>query len=325
MVDAPGVLVDSTMSKDSALCPEIFSGTWTLRKEHYTGRELSSFISALPGYKALTKYFASQAPPDQWYPTDSYDEYLADTDYGFTEQHPGWLCPKLGQASSGGKNMQIRAHRIGTPSPARVPPRLFGAIVVRSVASCPRVTWRRSHGTVAPCIDTECDPGKLMFKDMSDTQCSGRSCSGDWDIEIHLNTTGPSTSTADIKGATDINTKLIPEVNRLNKGLSMEVSRIFWSGGLTQSLGLGLPTGGLVDLQTLAPRQTSHGPGWLAPDPTWLADAPGPNHRPQVLVFIWPLTRIMKSLVEDKEAKINEVMKMMGMPADSRCWRRDLW
>ena len=35
----------------------------------------------------------------------------------------------------------------------------------------------------------------------------------------------------------------------------------------------------------------------------------------QVLVFIWPLTRIMKSLVEDKEARINEVMKMMGMPA----------
>lgn len=36
------------------------------------------------------------------------------------------------------------------------------------------------------------------------------------------------------------------------------------------------------------------------------------------MVFIWPLTRIMKSLVEDKEAKINEVMKMMGMPADPR-------
>jgi hypothetical protein len=26
----------------------------------------------------------------------------------------------------------------------------------------------------------------------------------------------------------------------------------------------------------------------------------------------------MKSLVEDKEARINEVMKMMGMPADAR-------
>ena len=39
---------------------------------------------------------------------------------------------------------------------------------------------------------------------------------------------------------------------------------------------------------------------------------------PEVLVFIWPLTRIMKSLVEDKEARINEVMKMMGMPADAR-------
>ncbi|CAL1171712.1 unnamed protein product, partial [Cladocopium goreaui] len=36
-----------------------------------------------------------------------------------------------------------------------------------------------------------------------------------------------------------------------------------------------------------------------------------------VLVFIWPLTRIMKSLVEDKEARINEVMKMMGMPAEA--------
>ena len=29
----------------------------------------------------------------------------------------------------------------------------------------------------------------------------GGSCSGDWDIVIHLNTTGPSTSTADIKGS----------------------------------------------------------------------------------------------------------------------------
>lgn len=37
----------------------------------------------------------------------------------------------------------------------------------------------------------------------------------------------------------------------------------------------------------------------------------------QVLVFIWPLTRIMKSLVEDKEAKINEVMKMMGMASEA--------
>ncbi|CAE7280530.1 ABCA1, partial [Symbiodinium sp. KB8] len=55
-----------------------------------------------------------------------------------------------------------------------------------------------------------------------------------------------------------------------------------------------------------------------------------------VLVFIWPLTRIIKSLVEeykeyvvagfdvhrrtnckDKEARINEVMKMMGMPAEA--------
>jgi len=34
-----------------------------------------------------------------------------------------------------------------------------------------------------------------------------------------------------------------------------------------------------------------------------------------VLVYLWPLTRIMKCLVEDKENKINEVMKMMGMPS----------
>ena len=75
-------------------------------------------------------------------------------------------------------------------------------------------------------------------------------CSGDWDIVIHLNTTGPSTSTADIKGATDINTKLIPEVNWLSKGLEMSTSRIYWSGGLSERA-LSLPTGGLIDLQSL--------------------------------------------------------------------------
>lgn len=31
-------------------------------------------------------------------------------------------------------------------------------------------------------------------------RAQGGTCSGDWDIVIHLNTTGPSTSTADIKG-----------------------------------------------------------------------------------------------------------------------------
>lgn len=56
----------------------------------------------------------------------------------------------------------------------------------------------------------------------------------------------------------------------------------------------------------------------------WFIFKISPDHRsshldwPEVLVFIWPLTRIMKSLVEDKEARINEVMKMMGMPADAR-------
>ena len=40
----------------------------------------------------------------------------------------------------------------------------------------------------------------------------------------------------------------------LQPGLKMSTSRIYWSGGLSQSLGLGLPTGGLVDLQSLASR-----------------------------------------------------------------------
>lgn len=329
-------------SPDSALCPEIFAnGTWNLRKEHYTGaaldgllplhmaqrnlrlgivgtagKSLFDFISALPGYSTLIKYFSSQ---------ESYDDYLSDHDYGFSKQNPA----------------------------------LFGAIVVQSAATCP----------------------------------SGGSCSGDWEILIHLNTTGPSTSTADIKGATDINTKLMPEVSSLNKGLKMSTSRIYWSGGLSQSLGLGLPTGGLVDLQSLVyawifnttgayqfpnpselPKCECMDPKGQATEdfskcnvtslfqtavrsltPQWstaiLGSSAGclgrlsgllpvsvreiPFPTPAytqdpfatfvksvfglffVLVFIWPLTRIMKSLVEDKEARINEVMKMMGMPAEA--------
>lgn len=35
------------------------------------------------------------------------------------------------------------------------------------------------------------------------------------------------------------------------------------------------------------------------------------------LLFLWPLTRMMKCLTEDKEARINEMMKMMGLPAEA--------
>eukprot|EP00927_Polykrikos_kofoidii_P044673 TRINITY_DN38578_c0_g1_i1.p1 TRINITY_DN38578_c0_g1~~TRINITY_DN38578_c0_g1_i1.p1 ORF type:complete len:1924 (+),score=258.06 TRINITY_DN38578_c0_g1_i1:805-5772(+) len=34
------------------------------------------------------------------------------------------------------------------------------------------------------------------------------------------------------------------------------------------------------------------------------------------LIYLWPLTRIIKSFTDDKESRINEVMKMMGMPGD---------
>ncbi|CAL1149217.1 unnamed protein product, partial [Cladocopium goreaui] len=328
-------------SKDSALCPEIFASSWGLRKEHYTGsaldgllplhmaqrnlrlgivgtagKGLDDFISSLPGYSKLTRYFSSE---------ESYDDYLADHDYGFSTQNPA----------------------------------LFGAIVVQSAATCP----------------------------------SGGTCSGDWDIVIHLNTTGPSTSTADIKGATDINTKLTPEVSTLNKGLKMSTSRIYWSGGMSRSLGLALPTGGLVDLQSLVYAWIFNSTGaYQLPSPSELPSCdcidpqgqatedfsqcnssslfttalraltphwsttllgnsagclgrlsgilpvsvreipfPTPAYTDDpfasfvesvfglffVLVFIWPSTRIMKSLVEDKEARINEVMKMMGMPAEA--------
>ncbi|CAJ1443886.1 unnamed protein product, partial [Effrenium voratum] len=264
------------------------------------GRGLYDFIASLPGYSSLTRFFESQ---------DSYDSYLSSRDYGFTDQTPG-----------------------------------------------PR----------------------------------GAACKGDWDILIHLNTSGPSTSTADIQGGTDINTKLIPEVNKLNKGLQMSTSKIFWSGGLDRSLGLALPSGGLLDLQSLVYAWIFNSTGaYELPEPQALSSCgcvdpqgqdllqcnssalfgvalrsltpawkrfiggagggclgrlssllpvsvrevpfPTPAYTQDpfakfvesvfglffVLVFIWPLTRIMKSLVEDKEARINEVMKMMGMPAEA--------
>ena len=183
--------LEEVCESQSALCPEIFSSTWERRKEHFTGsaldgllplhmaqrhlrlgivgKELSDFISFIPGYSNLTSYFQSEK---------ALKDYLSNQDYGFQQ------------------------------------PALFGAIVVQSAATC---------------LDGV--------------------CSGDWDIVIHLNTTGPSTST-DMNGATDINTKLIPEVNWLSKGLDMSHSRVYWSGGLSRNP-LTLPTGGLIDLQSL--------------------------------------------------------------------------
>ncbi|OLP76990.1 ATP-binding cassette sub-family A member 5 [Symbiodinium microadriaticum] len=165
-------------------------------------------------------------------------------------------------------------------------------------------------------------------------------CTGDWDVVIHLNMSGPSTSLADIKG-----------VNKLQRGLSWTSSRVLWSGG------------GLVDLQGLVYAWVFNSTGaYRLPPPEELpscrcVDPHGEATddiarcgialsdaavvyfglgRIRRLVFIWPLTRIIKSLVEeykeyvvagfdvhrrtnckDKEARINEVMKMMGMPAEA--------
>ncbi|CAJ1333106.1 unnamed protein product [Effrenium voratum] len=356
----------------SALCPEIFADSWGLRKEHYTGsaldgllpvhmaernlrlgivgsagRGLYDFIASLPGYSSLTRFFESQ---------DSYDSYLSSRDYGFTDQTPG---PRASRKEFEGE----------TPT-----------------YSC-LVRWLYSLPPIATLLG-----GKSY----------GAACKGDWDILIHLNTSGPSTSTADIQGGTDINTKLIPEVNKLNKGLQMSTSKIFWSGGLDRSLGLALPSGGLLDLQSLVyawifnstgayelpePQALSScgcvdpqgqatedllqcnssalfgvalrslTPAWVGagggclgrlssllpvsvrevpfPTPAYTQESRESALRESrqadpfakfvesvfglffVLVFIWPLTRIMKSLVEDKEARINEVMKMMGMPAEA--------
>ncbi|CAE8703253.1 unnamed protein product, partial [Polarella glacialis] len=203
---------------------------------------------------------------------------------------------------------------------------------------------------------------------------------------------GPGT--LDFQASTGVNTKLLPQVNPLQKGLSMGSSRVYWSGGLGSNQKFPLPTGGLIDLQGLVfawiynstgafqlprpedlPRCPCTSPSGEATDnlrqcnssqllltairaltPYWSTAAlpeagrgcggrfsgllplsvrevpfPTPAYVDDqfaafvqgifglffVLVFIWPLTRIMKSLVEDKEARINEVMKMMGMPAEA--------
>ncbi|CAJ1389553.1 unnamed protein product [Effrenium voratum] len=169
----------------------------------------------------------------------------------------------------------------------------------------------------------------------------------------------------------------------------MSTSKIFWSGGLDRSLGLALPSGGLLDLQSLVyawifnstgayelpEPQALSSCGCVDPQgqatedllqcnssalfgvalrsltPAWVGESPGPGPKREravcagggclgrlssllpvsvrevpfptpaytqdpfakfvesvfglffVLVFIWPLTRIMKSLVEDKEAR----------------------
>lgn len=85
----------------SALCPEIFSETWDRRKEHYTGSaldgllplhmaqrrlrlgivgaDLEHFVSLIPGYANLTRYFHSE---------ESLKDYLSNQDYGFNTQNP---------------------------------------------------------------------------------------------------------------------------------------------------------------------------------------------------------------------------------------------
>eukprot|EP00929_Paragymnodinium_shiwhaense_P046547 TRINITY_DN23705_c0_g1_i1.p1 TRINITY_DN23705_c0_g1~~TRINITY_DN23705_c0_g1_i1.p1 ORF type:complete len:1941 (+),score=414.00 TRINITY_DN23705_c0_g1_i1:131-5953(+) len=326
----------------TGLCPEIYSqATWNLRKEHYLGialdgllplhmsaytqqlgvigdEGLADFITNLPGYKGLVHYFETQS---------DLDSYLSDTDYGFVDTKP----------------------------------QLFGLIDVRGVAK-------------------QLDSGKY---------------DGDWDINIHLNATGPGS--IDINGATDVNVKLLPATNPLQKSLNMKNTKIYWAGGLFFSMTksgqrLPLATGGFVDLQTLVyawiynttgafslPRHEDI-PKCLCEDaetgevtedlgrcdeekllprlllPQWSSSAlgetkmgclgrlsgifplsvreipmPTPAYEEDTfadiivgvfglfftLVYLWPLTRIMKSLVEDKEARINEVMKMMAMPAEA--------
>eukprot|EP00439_Symbiodinium_sp_Y106_P033138 s3358_g3.t5 len=337
-------------------------------------RSLFDFVTSLPGYGNATRFFDSSS---------SYESYLQSKDYGFTDATPG----------------------------------LFGALEVKSAAVCPK-------DLETPQADYDwqvgAEGGGSVFRQLEarlPPQVEAGGCTGDWDVVIHLNMSGPSTSIADIKGdpdlrccyrschiswfflkavqlqAADINVKLIPEVNKLQRGLSWTSSRVLWSGGLSRKLGLPLPTGGLVDLQGLVyawvfnstgayrlpppeelPSCRCLDPHGEATDdiaqcnssqlllvalrsltPQWSTSALGESAGclgrlsgllpvsvreipfPTiaylddpfatfvsavfglffVLVFIWPLTRIIKSLVEDKEARINEVMKMMGMPAEA--------
>ena len=74
--------------------------------------------------------------------------------------------------------LETSIHRIFPSEPCLMTPEIYG------ISS--GTTWHH----VTPCGTTQ-----------------GGSCSGDWDIVIHLNTTGPSTSTADIKGGLGQNWK----------------------------------------------------------------------------------------------------------------------
>eukprot|EP00931_Biecheleriopsis_adriatica_P069363 TRINITY_DN4321_c0_g1_i1.p1 TRINITY_DN4321_c0_g1~~TRINITY_DN4321_c0_g1_i1.p1 ORF type:complete len:1964 (+),score=351.62 TRINITY_DN4321_c0_g1_i1:38-5929(+) len=390
--------LEALCKADSALCPEIFANaTWGLRKEHFTGsaidglllvhmalssqqlgvvgpagKGLYDFIVALPGYSEAVRYFESE---------DAYAKYLSSRTYGFSTETPG----------------------------------LFGALVVNSAANCSKLAQPAMDKQRASSPESEqlggseaigTMPGSNFLSSLPASEIdsvsmrkltpnrSGASpvCKGDWDVVIHLNASGPGTT--DLQGSTDINTKLIPEVSPRQRGLTWSSSRVYWSGGLEQGLGVPLPTGGLIDLQslvyswiysstgafqlqepsTLPHCQCTDQSGKLTDNladcnssqlfetairtltPYWstaaLGDAragclgrfsgllpvsvrevpfPTPAYTSDpfatfvkgvfglffVLVYIWPLTRIMKSLVEDKEARINEVMKMMGMPAEA--------
>lgn len=337
-------LLESICGEDqsSGACPMLFASTLSQREEHYTGsaidglllvglalkkqklgvvgadgQGLFDFISSLPGYEKATRYFSSR---------EEYNTYLRGRTYGLTEDEP----------------------------------QLFGAIDVRSAAKC------------------------------SDT-----SCVGDWEIVVQLNASGPGVT--DLEAATDIDMKLIPRVNKLQKGLLLAWAKVFWAGGrdilFSGDLPILIPTGGLMDLQNLIyawiynstgafqlpmpeslPKCRCADPfGAYSDDmskcnetsliltvvrsltPHWSTSILGENAgcmgrfsglfplsirevpfpTPEytddkfatfvksvfglffVLVYIWPLTRIMKSLVEDKEARINEVMKMMSMPSEA--------
>jgi len=338
----------------SGLCPEIFSrATWLSRKEYYMGeaidgllllhmalygqqlgvvgqRSLADFIEGLPGFAIHDGSGATQRSYIRYFDdSKALDQYISNKDYGFSDDTP----------------------------------QLFGIIEVRSVP-------------------TEGTSGKL---------------SGDWDVVLHLNATGPGT--IDIKGATDVNTKLVPNVNTLSKEVNLDNTRIYWSGGLFQSAGAPAPTGGFVDLQSLVYSWIYNSTGAfslpMAQDlqeqarcecrakksqemtqdfrqcdpaavllqvltPKWSTEAlariagtgfqgclgrfsglfpvsvrevpfPTPAYKNDpfasivkavfglffTLLFIWPLSRIMKSVMEDKEWRINEVMKMMGLPAEA--------
>jgi len=331
----------------TGLCPEIYSNaTWGDRKEHYLGvaldgllllhmslynqqlgvvgeRELADFIESLPGYKinaskgwkSYVRYFADDS---------EFQNYISDSGYGFSDDSPqlfGVIDVKsVATKSSDGTysgDWDATIH-LNATGPGSVD--IQGATDVntkflpstnplsKSVSmSTPRIYW---------------SGGLFLSEKMVPLATGGfvdlQTIFYAWVFNKTQAYTLPSPSDIPTCECMDSETKLATQDFRKCNTVQVlaQVLTPQWS---TSTIYPAPFRGCLGRLSGLFPLSVREIP---MPTPAYTKD----NFATVVesvfglfftLLFLWPLTRIMNSLTEDKEMRINEVMKMMGLPAEA--------